>query len=143
MSNGKQPPPSLYFVDEASPEGLGITLEQYRQLIKEVRPTMSTKREPLLSNEALEFLMANHTPEQIRDILALYEWTRAKDAELIQQLVNALHWYVEEDDVREGDFSAEGGTNWDEENAPWIEGRNEAISILDAAAAAGFKPSEE
>ncbi len=87
--------------------------------------------------------MANHTPEQIRDILALYEWTRAKDAELIQQLVNALHWYVEEDDVREGDFSAEGGTNWDEENAPWIEGRNEAISILDAAAAAGFKPSEE
>lgn len=118
------------------------------------------KREPLLSDEDVQRIALGYfTPEYVQKsrvaqdlynasyvaihkALEICEAARAKDAELIQMLVEALHWYVEEDDVREGDFSAEGGVNWDEENAPWIEGRNEAILILDAAAAAGFKPTE-
>jgi hypothetical protein len=51
--------------------------------------TMSnTKREPLLSDADLGYVKDTHTPEQVRDI---YEAARAKDAELIQQLVDALH----------------------------------------------------
>ena len=60
----------------------------------------------------------------------------AEQAKLIQRLVDALSWYVEEDDTMEGG-------QWDIDNAPWIEGRNEAISILAAANEAGFKPSDQ
>jgi hypothetical protein len=55
---------------------------------------------------------------------------------LIQRLVDALDWYVKEDDVMEGG-------EWDEMNAPWIEGRNEAEKVLAAADAEGFKPTDQ
>lgn len=64
-----------------------------------------------------------------------HEAARAKDAELIQKLVDVLDWYVKEDDVMEGG-------EWDETNAPWIEGRNEAEKVLAAAEAEGFKPED-
>jgi len=54
--------------------------------------------EPLLSDEQVLDLRS-YPPEEIRDI---YEAARAKDAELIQRLVDALSWYVEEDDTMEG-----------------------------------------
>lgn len=144
---------------------------------------MSTKREPLLSDDDISSMWYFGDPSDVKnldvppsdavpddyyewgakDVRDIYEAARAKDAELIdeltqkldeanrlaqnwglqvaknaeliQQLVDALSWYVSEDDTMEGG-------QWDIDNAPWIEGRNEAISILDAAEAAGFKPSE-
>lgn len=53
---------------------------------------MSTKREPLLSDEGVVRLDDIHgkkmSPFEVRDI---YEAARAKDAELIQRLVDALN----------------------------------------------------
>jgi hypothetical protein len=77
----------------------------------------NTKREPLLSDRNLW----DRSAEIVRDF---YEASRAKDAELIQQLVDALE-------------------NLREIHQEWA-GR-EALTGMDelaAAAAAGFKPSK-
>ncbi len=77
----------------------------------------NTKREPLLSDRNLW----DRSPEQVRDF---YEAARAKDAELIQMLVDAL---ANLRDIHEERAGREPLTGMDE---------------LEAAAAAGFKPSE-
>ena len=78
---------------------------------------MSTKREPLLSDDALLELTyvkedGRRPSEQVRDF---YEEARANDAELIQQLVNAMAYGV-------------------------LTLQQDALA---AAADAGFKPSEQ
>jgi hypothetical protein len=86
----------------------------------------NTKREPLLSDEELMELTyvkedGRRPSEQVRDF---YEAARAKDAELIQQMVDALE-------------------NLREIYQEWA-GR-EALTGMDelaAAEAAGFKPSD-
>ena len=113
----------------------------------------NTKQKPLLSDDELREMRDNRSTistypvhawlDGAMDIRDTYEAARAKDAELIQQLVDALAWYVEEDDVIEGDeFNHEIGGCWDEVNAPWIEGRNNASNVLAAAEAARFKPTK-
>ena len=107
----------------------------------------NTKREPLLSDEFME----NHADkwnEGVRGITIQhrtcllqgadwarehYEAARAKDAELIQQLVDALEWVAAYDN-----------------GCPlptWEKGYNNAWSIANtaraAAEAAGFKPSDQ
>jgi hypothetical protein len=79
----------------------------------------NTKREPLLSNADLGYVKDKHTPEQVRDF---YEAARAKDAELIQKLVNALHdsWPSHHEDAHTAYYAA-----------------------VEAAEAAGFKPSDQ
>jgi len=84
------------------------------------------KREPLLSDEELMELTyvkedGRRPSEQVRDF---YEAARAKDAELIQQLVDAL---ANLRDIHEERAGREPLTGMDE---------------LEAAEAAGFKPSE-
>ena len=86
---------------------------------------MSNKREPLLSDDALVELTyvkedGRRPSEQVRDF---YEAARAKDAELIQRLVDALDGLVED----------RGGI---------ILAMRRSHKALDAAEAAGFKPSE-
>ncbi len=76
--------------------------------------------EPLLSDEQVLDLRS-YPPEEIRDI---YEAARAKDAKLIQRLVDALH-----------------GLQFDEGNI--IPAYHKADKALDAAASAGFKPSDQ
>jgi|JI9StandDraft_1071089.scaffolds.fasta_scaffold11704_8 hypothetical protein len=56
-----------------------------------------------------------------------------KTNDLIQKLVNSLSWYVEQDDVIEGDATGNGGPNWDLENAYWIEGLRNAEAVLKEA----------
>ena len=111
---------------------------------------MSKKREPLLSYHQIDLDAQEYAAEQNdcyandydgywiggKSVQEVYEAARAKDAELIQKLVDALDWYVKEDDVMEGG-------EWDEMNAPWIEGRNEAEKVLAAADAEGFKPTDQ
>ena len=80
----------------------------------------NTKREPLMSNADLVYVKDTHTPEQVRDT---YEAARAKDAELIQMLVDALRNLR---DIHEFRVGREPLTGTDE---------------LAAAAAAGFNPS--
>jgi hypothetical protein len=82
------------------------------------------KREPLLSDANLGYVKDTHTPEQVIDI---YEAARAKDAELIQRLVDEVaEWMQPNLDER---FR---GEQW-----------HESKRILDDAAAAGFKPSDQ
>jgi hypothetical protein len=83
------------------------------------------KREPLLSDEELMELTyvkedGRRPSEQVRDF---YEAARAKDAELIQQLVDAL---ANLRDIHQFRVGREPLTGMDE---------------LEAAAAAGFKPT--
>ena len=125
-----------------------------RGYLDELQTLLGMKREPLLSDEQIVQVglgvfdrasVKKSRPlqhlynakycgaAQVRDH---YEAARAKDAELIQRLVDVLDWYVKEDDVMEGG-------EWDEMNAPWIEGRNEAEKVLAAAEAEGFKPTEQ
>jgi hypothetical protein len=82
----------------------------------------NTKREPLLSNADLGYVKDTHTPEQVRDT---YESARAKDAELIQMLVDSL---ANMRDIHEFRVGREPLTGMDE---------------LKAAEDAGFKPSEQ
>jgi hypothetical protein len=91
----------------------------------------NTKREPLVSDEDINDpkLVIPIGAKMIRDI---YENARAKDAELIQHLVDALEWVAAYDN-----------------GCPlptWEKGYNNAWSIANsaraAAAAAGFKPSD-
>jgi hypothetical protein len=89
---------------------------------------MSNKREPLLSDEELMELTyvkedGRRPSEQVRDF---YEAARAKDAELIQRLVDEVaEWMQPNLDER---FR---GEQW-----------HESKRILDDAEAAGFKPSD-
>jgi hypothetical protein len=78
----------------------------------------NTKREPLLSDRNLW----DRSAEIVRD---LYEAARAKDAELIQQLVDGLHKVATLADVDTDDRSTI------------------ARDPLYAAKAAGFKPSDQ
>jgi hypothetical protein len=92
----------------------------------------NTKREPLVSDKDINDpkLVIPLGAKMIRDI---YEDARAKDAELIQQLMDALEWVAAYDN-----------------GCPlptWEKGYNNAWSIANsaraAAEAAGFKPSDE
>ena len=81
----------------------------------------TTPRPPLLSDDALLELTyvkedGRRPSEQVRDY---YEAARAKDAELIQQLVDGLHF-----------------------ERMSLVACMESQKALDAAAAAGFKPTE-
>jgi hypothetical protein len=83
----------------------------------------NTKREPLVSDKDINDpkLVIPLGAKMIRDI---YEAARAKDAELIQRLVDALENLR---DIHQFRVGREPLTGMDE---------------LEAAAAAGFKPSE-
>jgi hypothetical protein len=86
----------------------------------------NTKREPLLSDKDINDpkLVIPLGAKMIRDI---YEHHRAKDAELIQQLVDEVsEWMQPNLDER---FR---GEQW-----------HQSKRILDAAATAGFKPSDQ
>jgi hypothetical protein len=50
--------------------------------------------------------------------------------QLIAELCTALEWYVSEDETYRGDNSDEGGKNWDEINAYWIEGQDKALAAI-------------
>jgi hypothetical protein len=53
--------------------------------------------------------------------------------ELVRELTERLEWYIQEDETYRGDNTEEGGTNWDEENAYWIEGQDRAIAAVERA----------
>lgn len=81
------------------------------------------KREPLLSDKDL---LQSESREPHFEVRNIYEATRAKDAELIQRLVDELAEWMQPDlDER---FRGE----------QWSQSRR----ILDAAAAAGYKPTQ-
>ena len=84
---------------------------------------MSTKREPLLSDERIldPELTIPLGAKMVRDI---YEAARAKDAELIQRLVDGLAHA--QDMAKQHGFGPMETVNWD----------------LDAAAAAGFTATQ-
>ena len=102
----------------------------------------NTKQEPLLSDDAISeaFLYGPLVVDALHGYLSganyardIYEAARAKDAELIQQLMDALEWVAAYDN-----------------GCPlptWEKGYNNAWSIANsaraAAEAAGFKPSDE
>jgi hypothetical protein len=104
--------------------------------------TMSNKREPLLSDQSIRetFMYGSLILDAEHGFMSganyarhEYEDARAKDAELIQQLVDALEWVAAYDN-----------------GCPlptWERGYNNAWSIANsaraAAKAAGFKPSEQ
>jgi hypothetical protein len=79
---------------------------------------MSNKRELLLSDEQILKPGRTMRPTAVRD---KYEASRAKDAELIQRLVDALHdsWPSHHEDAHTAYYAA-----------------------VEAAEAAGFKPSD-
>lgn len=90
---------------------------------------MITKREPLLSDKLIEHSVSTLpdngyirriAKECFEDARSIYEAARAKDAELIQMLVNALEF-----------------------ERMSLVSCMESKKALDAAAAAGFKPSEQ
>jgi len=62
---------------------------------------------------------------------------------LCTELADRLAWYIDEDETYRGDNSADGGTNWDEENAYWIQGQDKAIDALTRARAALAEPEPE
>lgn len=86
---------------------------------------MSTKREPLLKGDIIP--IALRAPEEIN---AMHEAARAKDAELIQRLVDALHIATRYNHYKT--FPEE----WHNSINIW----NRAMEDADAA---GFKPSEQ
>ena len=51
--------------------------------------------------------------------------------QLCQEMLTFLEWYIEEDDTIEGDTTSDGGTDWNTQNAYWIEGRNRAIQFVE------------
>lgn len=51
--------------------------------------------------------------------------------QLCQEMLTFLEWYIEEDDTYEGDTTSDGGVNWNEQNAYWLEGRNRAIEFVE------------
>ena len=84
------------------------------------------KREPLLSGDVIPVKL--RSPEEVD---AMHEKARAKDAELIQRLVDASskirHWH----DAHDGGMIVSG----DSVRGLW--------SALSAADARGFKPTEQ
>jgi hypothetical protein len=98
----------------------------------------NTKPEPLLSDEELMELTyvkedGRRPSEQVRDF---YEAARAKDAELIQQLVDACRTaYRAIDSLNDSGMgpltSIEG-----------LRAMSDTVDAVDAAEAAGFKPSD-
>lgn len=52
--------------------------------------------------------------------------------ELLLKSKNALQWYIENDEVNEGDIPLEqfGGQTWDELNAFWIKGKHTAKEVV-------------
>jgi hypothetical protein len=85
---------------------------------------MSNKPRPLFTDEEVDASYPNGKMKLSRwDIHTIYEAARAKDAELIQRLVDALY-----------------GLQFDEANV--IPAYNKADAAIAAAEAAGFKPSE-
>ena len=90
---------------------------------------MSTKREPLLSDSSLkdaeETIEVSSVPvDKLYRFREIYEASRAKDAELIQMLVDAM--YSLRKSVRMAPYNTLLGFD----------------NALDAATAQGFKPSE-
>ena len=96
------------------------------------------KRHPLLSDDALVELTVKEDgrrpSEQVRDY---YEAARDKDAELIQQLFDALNRLVYLELCNAEGLSSGAPTSRD-----WQQAFDKAQQQIDAAAAAGFKPSE-
>lgn len=93
---------------------------------------MSTKREPLLSGDVIPVKL--RSPEEVD---AMHEAARAKDAELIQMLLNqgdAMAALIEVAEHSIDDTTRRA--HWEAHRASW----NMAVS---AAAAKGFKPSEQ
>ena len=101
----------------------------------------TTPRPPLLSDEEISD-EAIHSPEfiiplttkMVRDV---YEAARAKDAELIQRLVNALEGLVYLEFCTEEGLSSGAPTAKE-----WKAAFDKAQAQIDAAASAGFKPTE-
>ena len=89
---------------------------------------------PLLSDADLGYVKDTHTPEQVRDI---YEAARAKDAELIQRLVDAGNAMREAIKEHMDDHVLDNFTPYRTE----ID-MNKAAEVW-AAAVAGYKPSEQ
>ena len=54
---------------------------------------------------------------------------------ICRQLVDALNWYIDEDDTIEGDEPTSFGETWNDINAPWIAGKRRAEAAIDAAEA--------
>lgn len=54
---------------------------------------------------------------------------------IIQELINCLQWYVDEDEVNRGDSSEFGGVNWEKKNTYWITGQERAIAAISRARA--------
>lgn len=52
---------------------------------------------------------------------------------LIEELVEALQWYIDNDETNEGDTSIAdlGGYSWNEINAFWIEGKRRAEALIE------------
>ena len=63
---------------------------------------------------------------------ALREIPAAQPSPDVAALVEALEWYISEDDTNEGDdpMPDHGNRSWDEINAYWIEGKRKAIAAL-------------
>ncbi len=74
----------------------------------------------------------------INDKLAMHEAARAKDAELIQRLVDALNRLVYLELCNSEGLSSGAPTSMD-----WQQAFDKAQQQIDAAAAAGFKPSDQ
>lgn len=51
---------------------------------------------------------------------------------VISTLIEALEWYIENDDVYEGDtpLPNHGGLTWNEMNSYWLEGKQRAIAAI-------------
>lgn len=115
----------------------------------------NTKREPLLSDEGYRQIINDladgcgvdtRTPEgsrayttmseTARAVREVYEAARAKDAELIQLLVDALY------KAPGVSMLHEGVCNDQSCGCDQVKDTNEARKILAAAEAAGFKPSD-
>ena len=57
---------------------------------------------------------------------------RKRNETLIKELIGALEWMIEHDETNEGDepVAAHGGRTWNQINAYWIEGLNNARAAL-------------
>ena len=53
--------------------------------------------------------------------------------ELMDKMVESLKWFISEDETNRGDepMSEYGGRSWNEINAYWIAGLDNAIAILE------------
>ena len=98
----------------------------------------TTPRPPLLRDSDLAVGMKNGvnrrmTLSEVRDY---YEAAHAKDAELIQRLVDALEWLVYLEFCNAEGLSSGAPTSRD-----WQQAFDKAQQQIEAAAAAGFTPT--